>query len=809
MNMLADRYALFIVHSMLRLEDGDRLTIHSNEETIEFAHKVAHEAADTTGVPVSLVYIEKGRVDSVDEISPDFPARQAEGDVMLHLASFTSRPFDRDAEMDAVNLQNHRLLADPIFLDRRISIPYAVAYVPTAAWAEFVYGPGSTVDQLYLDLADFLSLDEGMDVTSTLERTLRHRATLLNGMDIERLQLKSPTMELECSLAKGARIGTTASRLSGGRFFYPTFPCEDLIFPIDFSKAATFVPGDGEYIEFVYTANFENANAGTDKKVTVSSLSLKATDEQYAHIAASYYISSTNTFRDLKADITPVEVTVEFTIPDKTYDGTRFVNMTNEAGGWELKAPLDDDGNPVRDTWYVAGEPNIGNYGVNILTANFNEADVAMDGNNNPIAQYGTVIGFELVCGALNVANYVLVVDSKDVTYDLYSLATLADLPEEQVNSIQGVIYEDGMWLYLVEQGVTLNDGTYQDTCTYPTAKATGKILPAAVTFTVTIVDKTEFTNKVFDDTTAFTGNPIYGRVGQTGDYDYYITLSSGEAGFTISEDDIHIAFAGAAVGVQDVIFTIDAVTGGSSNYVFNDADNSYTVRGGGYINKFNGTINAKLVSNSEEGGITATYGTADLSYTDTVRYYYAGAAGEVDIIVDAEGNAYVTLDGWKAMFGHDDDDLTADVMTRRYTKANGEWQQSNNGDYIRITGKFGTPTLLTKEGGSEFVDKDGLVCVDAGTYATAYLDVKADSFAFDIHTASVIIKAKDLRVYVTNAGEGGNFTADYFVGKLPVPVFGLYMNGDVNDLAAFDTWAAVQKTLRGQFMNADRQLSA
>lgn len=237
MNMLADRYARFIVHSMLRLEDGDRLTIHSNEETVEFAHKVAHEAADTTGVPVSLVYIEKGKVESVDEISPDFPARQAEGDVMLHLASFTSRPFDRDAEMDAVNLQNHRLLADPIFLDRRISIPYAVAYVPTAAWAEFVYGPGSTVDQLYLDLADFLSLDEGMDVTSTLERTLHHRATLLNGMDIERLQLKSPTMELECSLAKGARIGTTASRLSGGRFFYPTFPCEDLIFPIDFSKA--------------------------------------------------------------------------------------------------------------------------------------------------------------------------------------------------------------------------------------------------------------------------------------------------------------------------------------------------------------------------------------------------------------------------------------------------------------------------------------------------------------------------------------------------------------------------------------------
>ena len=160
-------------------------------------------------------------------------------------------------------------------------------------------------------------------------------------------------------------------------------------------------------------------------------------------------------------------------------------------------------------------------------------------------------------------------------------------------------------------------------------------------------------------------------------------------------------------------------------------------------------------------------------------------------------------------MFGHDDDDLTADVMTRRYTKANGEWQQSNKGKYIRITGKFGTPTLLTKEGGDKFVDKDGLVCVNAGTYDAAYPDVKADSFDFKIHTAPVTIAAKDLRVYVTNAGEGGNFTADYFVGKLPVPGFGLYMKGDVNDLAAFDSWTAVRTTLRGQFMNGETPLTS
>ena len=575
---------------------------------------------------------------------------------------------------------------------------------------------------------------------------------------------------------------------------------------IDFSKAATFFGDDGKHIEFVYTANFENANVGTGKKVTVSSLSLKAKNDQDAHIAASYYISSTNTFSDLKANITPVEVTVEFTIPDKTYDGTRFVDMTNEDGGWELKAPLGDDGKPVRDTWYVAGEPNLGNYGVNIIAANFDDADVRMDDNNNPIAQDGIVIGFELVCDALDVANYDLVVDSTEVTYDLYSLATLANLTEDEVNSIEGVIYEGGMWLYLVKEGVTLDSGTYQDTRTYNTATATGKILPAAVTFTVTIVDKTEFT-KDFDDTTALTGNPTYGRVGQTdGDYDYYITLSSGEAGFTISGDDIHIAFAGAAVGAQDVVFTIDAVTGGSSNYVFNDANNSYTVKGGGNIKKFNGNIEATI-----SDGITATYGGTMPSIA--VKYSYMATNDEIEIIVDAEeGYAYVTLDGWMKLFGHEASAYeTADVTARRYTNENGEWLQSNNGKHIRITGKFGTPTLLTEKGGSEFVDKDGLVCVDAGTYSNVHLDVKADSFNVGIASGSetVTINAKDLRVYVTNAGEGGNFTADYFVGKLPVPGFGLFMKGEVNDLAAFDTWAAVQKTLRGQFMNGETPLTS
>lgn len=570
----------------------------------------------------------------------------------------------------------------------------------------------------------------------------------------------------------------------GGKVYDATTDIE-LIFPEKVYEEQ-FFESDLAKLDFTYTAALDSANVGT-RNVNISDIKpvLKEANAAETHILDSYSIKFSGSFTKT-AVVDPVEVTVEFTIPDKTYDGTRFVNMSAAEGS--LVAPKDSG----RDTWYVAAEQFVNNYFVSVVAAYYDDVNVVRDsGTGNPGYKKGTVIGFELVC-TQGTSNYVLVGvegEKVGVPYELYSFPAGTDI-SSAYEHIDGVVTEEHNTYYLVKENNTAAQevigtlgGELYATRTYNTATATGRILPAQIDFEVEITNPDAFT-KAFDDTTALVTEPTLGT-------DYRIIVEQIGVGDITG---ITVSFSGAAVGRQDVIFAVSQTAESNPNYSFNAGD-SYTVRGGGYIKKFGGTINAAI-----DGGITATYGTADLSYT--VRYYYAGAAGEVDIIVDAEGNAYVTLGGWKAMFGHDDDDLTADVMTRRYTKANGEWQQSNNGDHIRITGKFGTPTLLTKEGGSEFVDKDGLVCVNAGTYVAAYLDVKADSFDFKVHTASVTIKAKDLRVYVTNAGEGGNFTADYFVGKLPVPVFGLFMEGEVNDLAAFDTWAAVQKTLRGQFVN-------
>ena len=556
----------------------------------------------------------------------------------------------------------------------------------------------------------------------------------------------------------------------GGKVYDATTDIE-LIFP-EKVYAGQFFESDLAKLDFTYTAALDNANAGT-RNVKISDIKpvLKEANATETHILDSYSIKFSGSF-DKTAVVKPAEVTVEFTIPDKTYDGTRFVDMTNEGGGWELKAPKDSG----RDTWYVAAEQFVNNYSVSVVAAYYDDVNVVRDSDNNPDYKKGTVIGFELVC-THGTSNYVLVGvegEEKGVRYNLYSFPAGTDI-SSAYEYIDGVVTEGHNTYYLVRENNTAAQevigtlsGELYATRSYNTATATGRILPAQIDFEVEITNPDAFT-KAFDDTTALVTEPTLGT-------DYRIIVEQ------IGVDEITgitVSFSGAAVGRQDVIFAVSQTAESNPNYSFNAGD-SYTVRGGGYIKKFGGTINAELVS--EEGGITATYGTADLSYK--VRYYYASSAGDVDIIVDAD-NAYVTLDGWKAMFGHNDDDLTADVMTRRYTNADGEWQQSNKGNYIRITGKFGTPTLLTEKGGDKFVDKDGLVCVNAGTYGNATLDVKADSFNLDIHTAS------------------------YFVGKLPVPAFGLYTAGDVNDLAAFDNWTAVRTTLRGQFMNGDTALTS
>ena len=204
MMSVRERYAYFIVHRMLRLEEGEHLTLNVDEDCLDEAHTLAHEAANTSQIAVTMVTIRQGRVDGVDEIEPDGGrSLKARREVLLH--------------------------------DRRLSIPYAVAYIPTASWAEFVYGPGESVDRLYLDLADFMNMDDEIrdDLSLTTHRSLSMTAKRLEELDVERYSIVGEGIELTVYPASGAAPGPSSIALEGGRFFYPSLPCQDIAIPLD------------------------------------------------------------------------------------------------------------------------------------------------------------------------------------------------------------------------------------------------------------------------------------------------------------------------------------------------------------------------------------------------------------------------------------------------------------------------------------------------------------------------------------------------------------------------------------------------
>lgn len=239
MNYIRDKYAHFILERMLRLEKGEKLTINANEETFSFAKELSHLASEITGVTSTLVYIVDGKVESVDEIDPPYQAKESGKVVMLHLASFPECNYDSKMELGAKELQEFRLLSDPIVLDRRISVPWATAYVPSPYWAEFIYGSGETVDRLWMDIAELYDLDEeSTDLTISQEKVLRKRINNLESLGISSLHLKSSSCDLYLPLARGTAFQSTAARLKDGRFFYPSYPCEDVFIPVDMKRAS-------------------------------------------------------------------------------------------------------------------------------------------------------------------------------------------------------------------------------------------------------------------------------------------------------------------------------------------------------------------------------------------------------------------------------------------------------------------------------------------------------------------------------------------------------------------------------------------
>lgn len=127
-------YAKTIVKDLLKLRAGDALSINTEEVDLEFAKEIANLALEITKVTVKIVVTESGKPSQVLEFDPAPPALDPQGFAMLRLAHEKEEQHDNKEYLelivdkeDLITVQKFGHLAEPVLLNRRISVPWCVA----------------------------------------------------------------------------------------------------------------------------------------------------------------------------------------------------------------------------------------------------------------------------------------------------------------------------------------------------------------------------------------------------------------------------------------------------------------------------------------------------------------------------------------------------------------------------------------------------------------------------------------------------------------------------------------------------------
>lgn len=566
-------------------------------------------------------------------------------------------------------------------------------------------------------------------------------------------------------------------------------------------ETINFLPGDADEVKLTYTAVFASPNAGTGIGITASGFKFVAkdsTDENAQFIADSYktYTGTITEHKGLKANITPKVLTATATLPEKTYDGTVYGGVDESKIVWELTGFFGSDAN---------------NYSVEVLAAGYNGADVAEDGNNE-----GFAYGYYLVNNAQKgVMNYTIEAhETKE--YNEYSAKAAGAAFSAELNKIIVAEYtENGAVRYLIPvDSIQTADQALVDEIkeklTLPeevslnSFPASGKIDPAQLIFTVDIVKDHAAWEKSFDDTVNVY-NATYGAPGaEEGTYAFEVTLSDpvsgGQAlvGITLKQEDFSVSFADANVGTgKDIIFTV--LSGGeqsnNKNFSFNES-NSYTVKGAGTITSAAADMS---VGYGKGKSIEATYGSAGSALLD-----FNYKLGSYEILVDADGYAYIAASQWNEAFGRDGTnrpelDLPTDRLYIKNTDGTfaliTEGETVSGDQYVRINGRFTDLNVLSADG-SKLINDEGLISAKAGVYEGAKAHVVNANFDIVVGTPATVTVNKAALTVTTDKDA---YDAVYWTGTMPTPVFTVAAGN-----ASFDDPAALAKAIKWAFKGTD-----
>lgn len=241
------RYARLVIEVQLKLQRGDALSINTENSTMAFARMLATQACESTVQTVTIVEINHGKIAQVLEFDPAehrIKRPEVTGYVMCHLFDLDSAPYVTDEEVtslaeEVTKLGTHGLLSEPVFLDRRIAVPWANIPLPGPLWAMQLLGKAASEEEMWSLFSKIYRLedDHGLKFWHDQANLLHYRKQVLNKAGKLQLTIEGEGCSLQASTADKTKWTGGSSSVSSGRTFLPNLPMQHIHASLDIRTA--------------------------------------------------------------------------------------------------------------------------------------------------------------------------------------------------------------------------------------------------------------------------------------------------------------------------------------------------------------------------------------------------------------------------------------------------------------------------------------------------------------------------------------------------------------------------------------------
>lgn len=259
MDAIYHNLAQLVCKGQLKLVSGDILSINTEESTYDFAMLLARQACKMTNLTVNIVVTEDGKVTQTVPIEPDLLDIQRpkpKMPVMCRILDLNNFPyFSLDDPMETVknlvNINKFGNLSEPLVLDRKISVPWAVVPFPSLSFAQaLLENAENGVQHKLFELLYRLDQEDPESFWENQANLIKYRIKQLNKHEDGMLTIDNYRSNFIAKICKKSNWAGGHTTLKNNRTFYTSLPAQNVHTTFDNKSAEGTIVASRDFTLF-------------------------------------------------------------------------------------------------------------------------------------------------------------------------------------------------------------------------------------------------------------------------------------------------------------------------------------------------------------------------------------------------------------------------------------------------------------------------------------------------------------------------------------------------------------------------------